>query len=89
MTRNYREAIRLHEMVVAGFPDMHAMKAAMYAQAGDLHKAAESMQEFLRQYPSHWKEPPSARLVAELFAFKRQEDSDLVIDGLRKAGLPE
>jgi adenylate cyclase len=89
LTRNYREANRLHEMVVAGFPDMHAMKAAMYAQAGDLHKAAESMQEFLRQYPSHWKEPPSARLVAELFAFKRQEDSDLVIEGLRKAGLPE
>jgi adenylate cyclase len=89
LTRNYHEAIRLHEMVVAGFPDMLAMKAAFYAQAGDLHKAAESMQEFLRQYPSHWKDPPSARRIAEIFAFKRQEDSDLVIEGLRKAGLPQ
>ncbi len=47
------------------------------------------MQEFLRQYPSHWKEPPSARRLADLFAFKRQEDADLMIEGLRKAGLPE
>jgi TolB-like protein/class 3 adenylate cyclase len=89
LTRNYSEAIRLQEMVVAGFPDRKAVEAAIYAQAGDLHKAGESLQEFLRQYPLHWKEPPSARRVADIFSFKRQEDADLLIEGLRKAGLPE
>jgi adenylate cyclase len=89
LTRNYGEAIRLQEMVVTGFPDRKAVEAATYAQAGDLHKAGESLQEFLRQYPLHWKEPPSARRIADIFSFKRQEDADLLIEGLRKAGLPE
>ena len=89
LTHNYSEAIRLQEMVVAGFPDRKAVEAATYAQAGDLQKAGASLQEFLRQYPLHWKEPPSARRIADIFSFKRQEDADLLIEGLRKAGLPE
>ena len=30
-----------------------------------------------------------ARRIADIFSFKRQEDADLLIEGLRKAGLPE
>jgi hypothetical protein len=33
--------------------------------------------------------PPSARRLVDLMAFKRQEDVDILMEGLLKAGMPE
>jgi hypothetical protein len=39
--------------------------------------------------PRIGKEPPTARLITDMFVFKRKEDEALYFDGLRKAGLSE
>jgi tetratricopeptide (TPR) repeat protein len=88
-TRNFREAIRVREMIARGFPEHWASLAAAYAHAGDVDKARNYLSDFLQQAPSYWRERPTGRLIIDMFALKRQEDIDLYLDGLRKAGLHE
>jgi tetratricopeptide (TPR) repeat protein len=87
--RNYAEAVRAREKVAHGFPEHHASLAAAYALAGDQDKAAEALADFLKRASAYWKEPPTARLISDMFVFRRKEDEALYFDGLRKAGLPE
>src|SRR5262249_26880741 len=83
---HFQEAHPGRGSVGHGFPEHLASLAAAYAHAGDTTKAAERLKEFLRQAPSYWRERPTAQLIVDMFALKRQKDIDLYIDGLRKAG---
>jgi TolB-like protein len=86
---NYAEAARAREKVAHGFPEHHASLAAAYALAGEQKKATEALADFLSRASAYWKEPPTARLITDMFVFKRKEDEALYFDGLRKAGLSE
>lgn len=87
---NYGEAIRVREMIASGFPEHLASTAAAYALGGNLSMAEEVMKQFLQAYSSHWTEKPSARVFAyQHWVFKREEDANLMFNGLRKAGMPD
>jgi TolB-like protein len=85
----YLEAARLREKIAHGFPEHLAGLAAAYALAGDQKKASEALARFLASASAYWKEPPTARSMADIFVFKRSEDEALYVEGLRQAGLPE
>ena len=58
--------------------------AATYAQSGQLDDARTHAKELLRLYPDF-----SLQRVANVLPYKSKRDLDHLIDGLRKAGLPE
>ena len=64
---------------------VHLVLAATYAQSGRLDEAQAEAAEVLRIQPCYTIDAVSRRLMA----FKRSEDAEHYIDGLRKAGLPE
>jgi adenylate cyclase len=83
----YEEAVRLLRectlrMPIGQWP--HAWLTAGYAQLGKLEEAGAEAAELLRINPAFtiesWK---------RLAVFKNPEDADHLIDGMRKAGLPE
>jgi adenylate cyclase len=63
----------------------HAWLAAIYAQLGKLEEARAEAAEVLRIEPKWTIEGTQARL----YGFKRPEDAEHFLDGLRRAGLPE
>jgi len=63
----------------------HERLAATYVQLGNLDKARAEAAEVLRIDPK-WTIEGRA---AQLYSFKRPEDVEHYLDGLRKAGLPE
>jgi adenylate cyclase len=68
-------------------PDLrggHLWLAAAYAQLGRVDQARGEAAEVLRIDPK-WTIAGSA---ARLFPFKRSDDTEHVLDGLRKAGSP-
>jgi TolB-like protein len=85
---NYTETIQLLAANVV-FPEAYAFLAAAYAHAGELEKARTTMRTFLEVYPKHWKGAPSARRLVGIYEYKRQEDVDLVVQGMCNAGMPE
>jgi adenylate cyclase len=58
--------------------------AIAYAQLGKLEEARAEAAEVLRIYPKY-----TIGKAARLLPFKRPEDAEHFVDGLRKAGLPE
>ena len=62
----------------------HAFLAAAYAQLGRVEDARAEAAEVLRVNPKY-----TIRTQKQVSILKRAEDSDHLIDGLRKAGLPE
>lgn len=62
----------------------HAFLAATYAQLGQLEGAHAEAAKVLRLNPSY-----TIGKQKEVSVLKRQEDVDHVVDGLRRAGLPE
>ncbi len=66
------------------FPIAHQFLAATYAHLGRIEDAEWEAEELLTLLPDFTLSAERARAP-----YKRQEDLDLYIDGLRKAGLPE
>ena len=62
----------------------HAFFAATYAQLGRIEDARAEVAEVLRVNPKY-----TIGTQKHVSIFKRAEDSDHLVDGLRKAGLPE
>jgi adenylate cyclase len=62
----------------------HAFLAATYAQLGRVEEARAEAAEVLRVNPKY-----TIRMQKQVSILKRAEDSDHLVDGLRKAGLPE
>jgi TolB-like protein len=99
----YHEAITTFESARNSYPDDAAWLAACYAQSGRLDKARAVMADFLRSVgPESWwlNVPNSAaqverdptgllRYMVYMYPFKNPSDLDHLLDGLRKAGLPE
>jgi TolB-like protein/Tfp pilus assembly protein PilF len=101
--RRYREAITAFEGACDAYPDDGAELAACFAQAGQLNKARSLLSDFLQSAgPKPWwlNVPNSAphverdptgllRYMVYMFPFENPSDLDHLLDGLRKAGLPE
>jgi hypothetical protein len=58
--------------------------AATYAQLGRVEDARAEAAKVLRVNPKY-----TIRMQKQVSILKRAEDSDHLVDGLRKAGLPE
>ncbi len=84
---NLEQAERLFLDVIernAHFPGAHLTLAALYANQGRIEDAQWEAAEVLSLRPDF-----SLRKEAENTPYRKREDLDLYINGLRKAGLPE
>ena len=82
--RRYREAIAAYQRASSKLSWIHACIAACHVHLGELALARERMQEALRLDPTM----TIARRRADE-PFKNPADLEHLLDGLRKAGLPE
>jgi adenylate cyclase len=88
MLKQYSQALPLLQECVSRMPNSrsgHCWLAATYAQLGTIEKASAVAAEALRIEPNFTIEGTQARLNR----FKRKEDAEHLVDGFRKAGLPE
>jgi TolB-like protein/class 3 adenylate cyclase len=87
LLKRYDEAVQAFEEVVVRNPEFsigHQWLAAVYGQMGRIEDAQWEAGELLTLLPDFSLGAERARAP-----YKRQEDLDLYIEGLRKAGLPE
>ena len=87
LLKEYQEAQRWLREATSRAPNHqygHAFLAAAYAQLGRVEDARSEAAEVLRVNPQY-----TIGTQKQVSILKRLEDSDHLIDGLRKAGLPE
>jgi adenylate cyclase len=87
MDGRYEEAVELYAQVAEvnpGFMSAHRGLAASYAHLGRIEDAEWEAAEILALQPDF-----SLKKEEAINTFKRKEDMDRYIEGLRKAGLPE
>ncbi len=93
--RQYGEAIAALENLRDPVALVHAWIAASYAQAGKRDDAKRATADFMAAARSELtvaEAPPPANwiaFIAERCPYQNREDLDHLLDGLRKAGLPE
>ena len=75
-----RKALRLNP----DFPGGHRLLASIYGRIGRVDEAQAALDRFSRLVPGQTVESARTQLP-----FKRPEDLERFLDGLRKAGLPE
>jgi tetratricopeptide (TPR) repeat protein len=83
----YPEAVAVLKRRIVRNPDTDSSRvllAAAYGQMGQFEEAREAWREALRVNPAY-----SLEHRRKVLPFKNPEDFEKVIDGLRKAGLPE
>ena len=83
----YPEAIGLLKQRILRNPNTdtsRALLAASYGQLGLIEEAHEAWRELLRVNPDY-----SIEHRRKVLPYKHPEDFEKIIDGLRKAGLPE
>ena len=83
----FEEAVAMYKKTIQLRPNnapAHVWLAATYALMGREQEARAEAAEVLRINPKF-----SVAYVAKILPFKRQSDKDQLIEGLRKAGLPE
>ena len=88
MLKEYSEALPPLRECTSRAPNLslgHVWLAATLAQLGRLDEAGAEAAEVLRIDPKYTIDGTSRRLAL----FKRPEDAEHFLDGLRKAGLPE
>lgn len=102
-SHRYQEAITAIKGARTSYPDDDAWLAACYAYLGELDEARTLMKNFLRSSgPEAWwmnvpdttphveRDPTGLlRYAVFMFPFKNRSDLDHLLNGLRKAGLPE
>jgi adenylate cyclase len=87
LTDQYEAAMAVLEQGVSRDPNeygLHQWLAASYAQVGQMDDARAHVKEYVRLYPG-----VSLRHLAKILPYKSKRDLDHLLDGLRKAGLPE
>jgi tetratricopeptide (TPR) repeat protein len=87
MLKQYSQALPFLRECVSRAPNLRPGRvwlAATYAQLGNIEQAAGEAAEVLRIEPQYTIDTQLRRTP-----FKRPEDAEHFIDGLRKAGLPE
>ena len=93
MARQYEEAIAVGEGLRDVWPEYSAWMAALYAQAGRLEEARSRAAVFVANVAGIWRGNASAgselyvRWMMNWNPFRRQNDVDYFLVGLRKAGL--
>jgi adenylate cyclase len=88
MLKDYPEAMRRLREHLARRPDnrpAHTWLAATYARMGRMDDARKEVAEVLRLMPGYTIEGVAKYLIC----FKRPQDTEHVLDGLRLAGMPE
>lgn len=80
----YEEAIAELEKITSPWSHVYKVLAVNYAQVGRLEDARAALAKFVEIEPQ-----TTLELAAETMPFKRKEDLERFLDGLRKAGLPE
>ena len=88
MLKEYSEALPPLRECTSRAPDMmlgHVWLAANFAQLGQLDEAHAEAAEVLRIHPKYTIDGTQRKLAL----FKRPEDVEHFLDGLRKAGLPD
>ncbi len=84
----YAEALPPLQECVSRAPDLrtgHLWLAATYAQCGKLEEARGEAAEVLRIEPTWSNKETGTRI----YVFRRREDAEHLLVGLRKAGLPD
>src|SRR5256714_6934659 len=87
LLRNYREALRWLLEAAGRAPNQqynHVWLAATYAQLGQMEDARREAAEVLRVNPRY-----TIGAQKRIASYKRSEDMEHLLDGLRKAGLPD
>jgi adenylate cyclase len=87
MLRQYQQALPFLRECVTRAPELmtgHCWLAATYAQLGQLEKARFEAEEVVRIHPK-----ASITQLMQLMPFRRPEDADHLVEGLRQASLPE
>ena len=84
VAERYEDAVAALKRMPEQNPDSRMYLAAGYAQLGREAEAQAVVAEILEEYPEF-----SSQGWAEKQGIKFQADRDHLIDGLRKAGLPE
>jgi adenylate cyclase len=101
--QRYGDAVAAFEGSSNSYPDDAAWLAASYAQLGQLDNARTVMAEFLELGGADpwWAQAPKSAAIIErdptgllryiiyMYPYHNPSDLDHVLDGLRKAGLPE
>jgi hypothetical protein len=82
--RRYGEAAKAFEYATVKRPYIYRFLAASYAQMGCLAEARAAAAEALRLQPDF-----TLHMLLLVIPWKSQADRDHMLDGLRKAGLPE
>jgi TolB-like protein/Flp pilus assembly protein TadD len=94
VARRYDEALRTYQRRSLSLPESPAWHAATLAQLGRLEEAREKGRNFVEGLRKVWAGDPAATAVdyvawlLKMNPFRRQQDRDHLIDGLRAAGLP-
>lgn len=91
----YGEAIGVFETINAPFNEVRGWLAASYAHAGDLGRARASLERFLRTAEAEMTQVPGRKLEAwrpywhGAIPYRDAANAQHLLDGLRKAGLPD
>jgi len=85
----YEEAMALRGFTAQKLPEARAFMAALCVLLGRMDEARRHVDELVASFPAHWLGQPTASFFANLLSYKHQTDTDIVIEALRKAGLPE
>ncbi len=86
-TGRYQEAIKLAKRAVQEKPNdlvSHLTLAGIYSLAGREDEARAEAAEVLRINPKY-----SLKYLAKTLSYKNEVDKELILDALRKAGLPD
>jgi adenylate cyclase len=84
VAHRYEEMIATLEKVSQPWSAFHRRLVVGYAHLGRMEEARAALAEFRELEPQ-----ASIELLAKALPFKRKEDLERFLDGLRKAGLPE
>ena len=84
VAHHYEEMIATLEKVSQPWSAFHRRLVAGYAHLGRMEEARAALAEFRELEPQ-----ASIELLAKALPFKRKENLERFLDGLRKAGLPE
>lgn len=90
MAGRYDEAMALRASATSAFPEARAFIAVLCVQLGRLDEAKREVDALIADFPLYWLgEPTASFFVKQLGGYKNRPDTDMVIEALRKAGLPE
>ncbi|MDJ0958831.1 MAG: tetratricopeptide repeat protein, partial [Arenicellales bacterium] len=95
MAHHYEDAINVMRGIQNPVPINFCWMAASYAQASEIENAQEMIAKFIAiakekltsvgtQIPQSWSD-----FIIERWPFKKRDDREHFIDGLRKAGVPD